>query len=140
MRALVLLSLLAACHPPGWDKDPAVDAAATLDTAGSDAAADPDAGEPDATLTCARTFRLEGHAGATAALVTGTFVDWAGTAADGALAMTLGADQAWTVAHDLAAGEHQYRFIVDGTWIADPNNPDQVPNGLGGFNSLVRCP
>jgi len=32
--------------------------------------------------------------------------------------------------------ELQYKFVVDGTWIMDPLNPQQVPDQLGGFNSL----
>src|SRR6185436_4841862 len=31
-----------------------------------------------------------------------------------------------------------YKFYVDGSmWVTDPNNPDQVPDGFGGFNSKV---
>jgi len=73
-------------------------------------------------------------------MVTGDFVGWAGSVVDGAVAMTLGGDQAWTAQHTFAPGTYQYRFNVDGTWMADPANPNQVPNGLGGFNSVVSCP
>lgn len=31
----------------------------------------------------------------------------------------------------------QYKFVVDGNWITDPNNPNQVDDGQGGFNSLL---
>lgn len=31
-----------------------------------------------------------------------------------------------------------YKFVVDGTWIADPENPRKSPDGFGGFNSVVR--
>jgi len=34
-------------------------------------------------------------------------------------------------------GPHEYRIVVDGSWQLDPHNPDQVPNGLGGANSLL---
>ncbi len=135
----VVLVLLAAggCHPPGWDRDPSVDAAA-VDSTAIDAAASVDAG--DAAAACARSFRLEGHGTAAEALLTGDFVTWAGTGAAGALAMTLGQDAAWTVQRTFEPGTYQYRFIVDGTWMADPANPNMVPNGLGGFNSVVSCP
>jgi glycosidase len=34
-------------------------------------------------------------------------------------------------------GDVQYKFVVDGTWIADPQNPSQVDDGQGGKNSLL---
>lgn len=142
-HVVVVVLALAGCHPPGWGKDdePALDAATTGDAAGGiDAASGDAAGDLDAAASCTEVFRLEGHGSATAALVTGDFVAWAGTTADGALAMTLGGDAAWTAQRELAPGTYQYRFIVDGNWIVDPANPDQVPNGLGGFNSVLTCP
>ncbi len=30
-----------------------------------------------------------------------------------------------------------YKLVVDGVWISDPNNPTQVADGFGGFNSVV---
>ena len=32
-----------------------------------------------------------------------------------------------------------YKFVVDGQWIADPDNPRKTPDGYGGFNSVVRA-
>lgn len=144
MRTCLVVVLLAVvgCHPPGWgkDDDPTVDGATTTDAAASDGTAAIDGGDLDAAASCVRTFRLEGFGTATTAVVTGDFVGWVGTAAEGAVAMTLGADQAWTAERTFAAGTYQYRFNVDGTWMTDPANPNQVPNGLGGFNSVVSCP
>ena len=37
----------------------------------------------------------------------------------------------------LAPGEYQYKFIIDGTWCADPENVNSVPNDQGTFNSVV---
>jgi glycosidase len=31
-----------------------------------------------------------------------------------------------------------YKFVVDGNWIADPENPRKSPDGFGAFNSVVR--
>jgi enterochelin esterase family protein len=31
-----------------------------------------------------------------------------------------------------------YKFVVDGAWMADPSNPTRVPDGWGGHNSRVR--
>lgn len=32
-----------------------------------------------------------------------------------------------------------YKFVVDGTWQADPANPRRSPDGFGGTNSVVRA-
>lgn len=138
VRSLVLLVLLAACHPPGYgDDDPAPDA-------GPDASADqPDASpdSPDAEpAACQAAFRLEGHGTATSVWLTGDFVAWAGMPAAGAVELALGADTAWTGSRTFAAGSYLYKFIVDGSaWIADPGNPDGVDDGFGGTNSVYAC-
>jgi hypothetical protein len=34
----------------------------------------------------------------------------------------------------------QYKFMVNGSqWVTDPNNPSQVPDGEGGFNSELAA-
>lgn len=38
----------------------------------------------------------------------------------------------------LAEGTYQYKFVIDGTWCADPENVNAVPNDQGTFNSLVE--
>ena len=43
----------------------------------------------------------------------------------------------WVASVRLPAGQHQYKFIVDGKWIADPENPSQVDDNYGGKNSVV---
>lgn len=35
-------------------------------------------------------------------------------------------------------GAYEYRLIVDGVWQHDPDNPDLVPNAMGGNNSLLK--
>ena len=37
----------------------------------------------------------------------------------------------------LAPGEYQYKFVIDGTWCADPENENSVKNDQGTFNSVV---
>ena len=37
---------------------------------------------------------------------------------------------------DLPPGTYQYRFIVDGKWVEDPN-ADSVPNDFGTRNSVI---
>ncbi len=65
--------------------------------------------------------------------ITGDFCAWS---ADG-LPMTLGATGLWECRLELGSGQHQYRFIVDGAWLPDPNNAQTVPNEFGGANSVV---
>ncbi|MCK4415073.1 MAG: glycogen-binding domain-containing protein [Candidatus Eisenbacteria sp.] len=51
----------------------------------------------------------------------GSFNDWSTTAAQ----MTRAGDT-WSVTVALEAGEYEYKFIVDGQWIGDPDNPVTV--------------
>ena len=37
----------------------------------------------------------------------------------------------------IAPGTYEYMFVVDGTWMEDPANPDTVPNPYGGVNSVL---
>jgi len=46
-------------------------------------------------------------------------------------------DGKWVIDFHLFPGRYQYKLIVDGREMSDPSNPDSVPNGLGGFNSLL---
>ena len=48
----------------------------------------------------------------------GEFNGWSTSAAP----MTKDAKGVWSVVVPLPAGEHQYKFVVDGQWIADPEN------------------
>ena len=38
---------------------------------------------------------------------------------------------------NLAPGTYQYKFVIDGTWCADPANANAVPNTQGTFNSVI---
>ena len=31
----------------------------------------------------------------------------------------------------------EYKFLVDGLWMTDPDNPNTVPNSFGTFNSVA---
>lgn len=37
----------------------------------------------------------------------------------------------------LRPGEYQYKFVIDGTWCADPENVNSVANDQGTFNSVI---
>ncbi|HLL24887.1 MAG TPA: glycogen-binding domain-containing protein [Kofleriaceae bacterium] len=139
MRTVVfslLLVVVVACKPPGYDKGddaPAIDAGPTKQ---------PDAASVDApqATTCEKTFRLEGQGSASSVWLTGNFVAWGGNPGAGAVELVKGADQVWTVTRTMNAGEHHYKFIVDSSnWIADPGNPNFVDDGFGGRNSVYSC-
>ena len=38
----------------------------------------------------------------------------------------------------LDPGEHQYKFVVDGQWVNDPDTDQQVTNPFGTVNSVVK--
>lgn len=62
--------------------------------------------------------------------VAGEFNDW--TPAK----MKKGEQGVWSIKTNLAAGTYQYKFIFDGSWEIDQANPDRVPDGQGGENSI----
>lgn len=37
----------------------------------------------------------------------------------------------------LEPGTYQYKYIIDGTWCADPENAEAVANDQGTFNSVI---
>ena len=44
----------------------------------------------------------------------------------------------WTGKIPLKAGTYQYKFIVDGEWKVDPDNPDVVTTSMGARNSTLK--
>jgi hypothetical protein len=130
---LALCLLLIACRPPGYGKGD--DDVEPVDGPAADSSTD----TPAAT-TCEKSFRLDGRESAGSVWLTGSFVQWGGDPANGAIAFTLGGDGGWTVTHTFDPGAHQYKFIVDTSeWIVDPSNPEQIDDGFGGKNSLYLC-
>jgi len=63
----------------------------------------------------------------------GSFNGWDPTAAP----MAEGAE-GWSLELELPAGAHEYLFVADGRWVADPTNHASRPNPFGGVNSLVE--
>jgi hypothetical protein len=43
----------------------------------------------------------------------------------------------WTKVLRLPPGTYQYRYVVDGEWRSDPDNPRFVAGPVGGRNSLL---
>lgn len=50
------------------------------------------------------------------------------------------ADGIWTITYSLDPGTYQYKFVADGRWFQDPNNPKAAPDGFGGNNSVLVVP
>jgi len=48
-----------------------------------------------------------------------------------------GEDGLWRGSVELEPGQYQYKFVVDGTWVEDPGNPETVDDGHGGVNSVL---
>jgi len=48
-------------------------------------------------------------------------------------------DGCWETTVAVAPGQHQYKFIVDGEWIADPAAQKNVPNDQGSLNSVLEA-
>ncbi len=43
----------------------------------------------------------------------------------------------WSIVVKLGPGKHSYKFVVDGGWVADPENPNSEPDPYGSANSVV---
>lgn len=67
--------------------------------------------------------------------VVGDFNNW--KLSKGATLDTDGQGGWFKVLH-LKPGAYQYRFVVDGQWRDDPNNPNKVKSAFGGMNSVIE--
>lgn len=76
-------------------------------------------------------FRLNGYQNAKHVYVAGNFNNWNTTM----LPMDK-TPNGWTLPYTLPAGNYEYRFYVDGQWIADPLNPHHCDHD-GHTNSFV---
>lgn len=77
-------------------------------------------------------FSHEGNAG-DVVHVMGDFNGWSRTATP----MTETAPGAFSAEVTLPIGKHPYQFVVNAAEIPDAANPERVPNGFGGWNSLL---
>ncbi len=75
-------------------------------------------------------FRLKGYQNAKVVVLAGSFNGWSPTE----LLMNK-VNSGWELPYSLAPGNHEYKFIVDGNWITDPDNPRNV--GTGDFENSV---
>jgi hypothetical protein len=78
-------------------------------------------------------FKLQGYTTVKKIFLAGSFNDWQ----TGELAMNKTAN-GWELPVYLADGTHTYRFEINGTWFADPENTDRYPNEFREFNSVIK--
>jgi len=76
-------------------------------------------------------FAVKAEATVKKAMVAGSFNDWQ------PLAMKKQKDGSFAVTAALAAGNYEYKFVVDDQWIVDPDNNAWVLNPYGTLNSLL---
>ena len=77
-------------------------------------------------------FRFDAPQAQTVGLA-GSFNNWDATKTP----MRKSGSGTWTTRLSLAPGRHEYRFVVDGNWISDPNAKESVANPHGEANSVV---
>ncbi len=65
--------------------------------------------------------------------VAGTFNGWN----PAEIVMRENGDGAYATSLLLTPGRYEYKFIVNGQWVADPNCPDSIQNGHGSVNSAM---
>jgi 1,4-alpha-glucan branching enzyme len=65
--------------------------------------------------------------------VAGSFNDWQPQATH---LVPLGNGK-WSKELTLPCGRYEYRFVVDGAWITDPNAKELAPNPFGSENSVL---
>ena len=79
------------------------------------------------------TFTVHAEPGK-AVYLAGSFNNWDPT---GKKMLEKKGDGVYSVAIKLVPGTYQYKFVIDGTWCADPENRDFVQNDHGTLNSVI---
>jgi len=69
--------------------------------------------------------------------IAGDFNGWVPDKGVRSLIESEGQTRIWTKILQLQPGTYQYRYVVDGDWCEDPDNPEMIRNDLGGQNSVL---
>ncbi len=77
-------------------------------------------------------FRIEARQ-AKDVRVTGEFTGWSHEG----LPLERGPEGVWSTVVGIGEGQHEYRFVIDGVWVKDPNNVECVVNEFGQENSVI---
>jgi hypothetical protein len=137
--------VLTVVGPTDWHGDEVIELVVT-DTAGASASAFvtvtvEEVVPPDPPAACPKTpFSYAAAEGTVEVLLSGTFNAWAGVGASELKLADPDGDRTFTLEVALAGGHYLYKFIVDGAWLPDPANPNQVDDGYGGKNSVLDVP
>jgi len=78
------------------------------------------------------TFRLQGYPDAAVVTLAGSFNNW-----DQSQLVCGREGAAWVCRVDLVPGEYTYKFIVDGNWVLDPDNPNTIEDEAGNTNNVL---
>lgn len=78
------------------------------------------------------TFLLKGYDDASRVILAGSFNNWN----EHDILMERDDNGYWNYRLPLPAGKHYYKFIIDGKWILDPENPVKEYDGRGNINSV----
>jgi len=79
------------------------------------------------------TFRLYAP-DAVLVTIAGTFNGWNSDSTE----LKKSDDGIWSVTLKVKKGKQYYKYLLDGYWIADPDNPDTTDDGFGGLNSVIQ--
>ena len=71
---------------------------------------------------------------ANAVFIAGSFNEWKSDTA----ALAQNVPGSWQLELPLPPGRHEYLFVVDGTWVADPLARESCPNPHGGVNAVIQ--
>ena len=77
-------------------------------------------------------FSIMPAAGAREVSLAGSFNDWKPAP------MKKQKDGRFALDVKLAAGACEYKFLVDGAWVVDPDHNNQAPNPHGSYNSAAK--
>jgi hypothetical protein len=80
-------------------------------------------------------FRLEKYQDAKQVLLSGSFNEWS---TSGIQMQKL--NNGWEVRMKLIPGRYEYKFIVDGRWMRDPENQQKLYDSFGDYNSVYFKP
>jgi hypothetical protein len=77
-------------------------------------------------------FFLKGYRNAKKVILAGSFNKW-----NEEVFSMKKTDEGWELTLQLKPDRYEYRFIIDGYWIEDPDNSNKTPNEYGEYNSVI---
>lgn len=77
-------------------------------------------------------FKLRGHSSAKKVVLSGSFNKW-----NERMFLMTKTEEGWELNLQLKPGEYEYKFIIDGHWIEDIDNPYKRKNEFDGYNSII---